>query len=264
MINQVRINNKMYLLDTKDGKGGTSTGVVYHLCRDEVDLAVKLYLDKEDSDGVIYPDLDDLKAFCRISSEVLPVLLSRFPTYDEKGNYNGCCTPFLYETRGNTLDLLYTLPKEEVIASLYALSKVVDKFTDLGIELEDWAVYNLRFGENPAYQLPFSLYMIDDSYYEFSEEDSQVLHSLNRTEMNHLIASLVEEYFYYHRSRTSSFRLTPNELRYLERYEDSFDPVGLLEQDCREFDTLGECFSQVILEKADFKVKKTCYNNFKI
>ncbi len=238
MNNWLRINENMYHLHSREkGQGGITSGTVYHLCQDNVDLAVKLYLDIDDE--VDYPDLETITYFSSVSSQVLPVVVSHSPVFDQEGAYIGCSAPFLYESRGNTNDLLYTLPKEEVFSYLYSLCHTVDIFTELHIQLCDWAIYNLRFGENTTYQLPFSLYMIDDSFYE-QQKDKPIkeLSLINRMEMNRLIISIVDEFF-----DGEDLAIRHIKKEYINRYDLASNPLRLLEKDCEPYNTLGEFFS---------------------
>ncbi|HIT22206.1 MAG TPA: hypothetical protein IAB56_04485 [Candidatus Scybalousia intestinigallinarum] len=240
MKNWLRINENMYYFDSQEkGQGGRTTGTVYHLCQDNVDLAVKLYLNLDEVED--YPDLETITYFGVISSQVLPVVVSHSPVFDQEGAYIGCSAPFLYESKGNTSDLLCNLPKKEVFSYLHSLNQTIDIFTDLHIQLCDWAIYNLRFGENVSYQLPFSLYMIDDSFYEqCDDQTTKDLYLINRMEMNHLIASIADEFL------SAREDILPKvEREYVKRYEHVSDSLRLLEKDCEPYATLGEFFSSV-------------------
>ena len=240
MKNWLRINENMYYFDSQEkGQGGRTTGTVYHLCQDNVDLAVKLYLNLDEVED--YPDLETITYFGVISSQVLPVVVSHSPVFDQEGAYIGCSAPFLYESKGNTSDLLCNLPKKEVFSYLHSLNQTIDIFTDLHIQLCDWAIYNLRFGENVSYQLPFSLYMIDDSFYEqCDDQTTKDLYLINRMEMNHLIASIADEFL------SARVDILPKvEREYVKRYEHVSDSLRLLEKDCEPYATLGEFFSSV-------------------
>ncbi len=240
MKNWLRINENMYCFDPREkGQGGRTSGTVYHLCQDNVDLAVKLYLNLDEVED--YPDLETITYFGSISSQVLPVVVSHSPVFDQEGDYIGCSAPYLYESKGKTSDLLCNLPKKEVFSYLHSLNQTIDIFTDLHIQLCDWAIYNLRFGENASYQLPFSLYMIDDSFYEQQDDiTTKELSLINRMEMNRLIASIADDFFH-----TEGVTLLKSEREYVKKYDYVSDPLRLLEKDCKPYATLGEFFSSV-------------------
>lgn len=175
----------MYSLDSSSKICGNTTGICYHLVTGEEDLAVKIYYE-----GVDYPRQEEIEFFGKFSKEVVPVLISKYPVFDESRNYIGCAAPFIEETQGKAKDILYTMQSEKFLNGMIEIQEKLFVFDRNGIFLSDWGIHNLMIGKGQ--QIPFGIYLVDDSYYmrvDFDVElhNQQVFYQLIRSIVGHYL-----------------------------------------------------------------------------
>lgn len=246
MVRNVVINDCLYSLSLKDGMEGKASGTCYRLLQDDLDLAVKLY-----SAHSFYPSLFDLEKFCLLMEECVPVLLSKYPVFDEEGNYIGCATPYIMESRGDTLKALYELPISEILTYLRALSNAVSILVENSIGLCDWGVHNSKLGKGK--DLPFGLYVFDDSYYTVSTKPYSLLEENNQNALSRLIRGIVHWRLW---NLENKYHVDPffdeKYHAYLERFYYQLDPVAFFEAETSGFNTL-EMYVQDIVQKVKNK-----------
>ena len=228
VIKNIMIDNQVYDLELKNGKKG-STGKCFRLQKGDVDLAVKIYFSKRKLD-VVYPELKELKYFTTYSKETYPIILSHYPVFDLNEKYIGCAAPFLEETAGNTSDVLYTLPRKQIIEGFSKLQDSVSIINKHYIALCDWGIHNLVIGKGK--DLPFGVYMIDDSSYCLDNE----VEKYNFLEMNMLISDMIDVYF----NRLGFNIFGEYEKEYVSRFSHIQDPVALLEKESEGYSCIGE------------------------
>lgn len=236
MVRNIVINNELYRLNTKDGIFGKSSGVCYHLQEKNQDLAVKIYYNKNGDND--FPEDWEIEIFGEIFEDVLPVVLSQAPVYNEKGKYIGCCSPYLYETKGNTGDILYTFPRNYIFECLTKLEDTISIFSENRIELCDWSIYNVMISEGK--NIPFDMHIIDDTFYRLTTSNPKVLNQENRSCLSDLLVSIVE---YYSLSNGGNSNINyPYFLNLISKVGQKYDPVSYLEKESRGYSNLDEYF----------------------
>lgn len=247
MIKNIVIDNKQYSLSLDYAMIGKTSGVCYHLVEGGVDLAIKLYYCPEEFEK-IYPSLFELNQFCAISDSVFPVLVSKAPVFDEVGNYIGCSTPFIHEFFGATKEVLYQAPLEFVFQGLSNFQKTLSTFSQNKIHIFDWRISNMKIGW--VKDIGLGMFLYDDSYYYLSDLSERELKQENQKEFNHLIASMILDYYYFEYGSTLFSSREERNRRF--NFSDRFDlpypssALSLLEKEARGSLTLGSYLDQVI------------------
>lgn len=224
---KIYIEGKSYILPEHPVAQAGATGTVYRLPIDQEDSAVKIYHSEPilGDDDICYPSLDELEYFIDFSKETLPILLSKHIVYDEDKQYCGCATDFITETRGNTADALFSLPKEFVFDKLHQLWSVIPILDEWGIESNDWSLENIKLGKGR--ELSEMIYLYDDSNYHVSRSKTN-----NLWEANYLIEDIVAYYCSTHFQEEIAERICDsitqrdNTLTYLERQSKNFSTLA--------------------------------------
>lgn len=173
-------------------------------------------------------------------------MLSHYPVFDLDKNYIGCAAPFLEESMGETSDILYTLPREQVIEDFYKLKESIPKISGKNIGLCDWGIHNLIIGENKS--LPFGFYMVDDSSY-FLDKD---VDDYNSFEINLLVTDMIDFYF-----SKSGFRFMNDlEKAYLSTFRKMASPVSFLEKESEGY----SCMAEFLSDYRDISKKRKFYS----
>lgn len=236
MIRNIVINDELYKLNLKNGIHGKSSGVCYHLQDKNQDLAVKIYYNKHGDND--FPEDWEIEIFGEIHTQVLPVVLSQAPVYNEKGDYIGCCSPYLYETKGKTREILYTLPRDYILNCLSRLEETIPVFSENRIELCDWSIYNVMLSEGKM--LPFDMHLIDDTFYRLTKSNPQLLTQENRGCLSDLIISIIEN----HTLNGVDYSVSncPYFLNLRSTLGEKYDPITYLEKESRGYFNLDDYF----------------------
>lgn len=243
MFKNIVINNQLYQLPLTHAIKGETSGICYHLKNENVDWAVKLYYKNEEKIYQIYPTLLELQKICSIQKQVVPVMVSEYPVFDEFNQYIGCCSPFIDETRGKTCEILYKESVDLILEGLYKIQETLSIFTKNYIEVSDWSLSNMKFGS--VKNLDFGMYLYDDSFYGLSDVPKWHLAERNAAELNHLIYTIISDYYDYHNKKEDAFLLSEEELGYRDAFcnrfnywERSESSLVLLEKESHKFPNL--------------------------
>lgn len=169
-IKNIVINDKMYELENKAISNPGFSGTCYRLKEGDLDLAVKIYHSEHPygDDDLWYPDIDTLKYFIDKRENLSPIILSQYEVLDEYGNYVGCASPFVHETRGKTSETIWTLPRDLFFTYFYNLFKIVPEVSKVGIVLDDWSICNIKLGHPTGHDE--GIYSFDDSNYYIDKD----------------------------------------------------------------------------------------------
>lgn len=256
MRKNIVIHNKQYSLSLDHEMIGKTSGICYRLVEDGIDLAVKLYYSSLEEEK-IYPSLLELNQFCAICDRVFPVLVSKAPVFDEFGNYIGCSMPFIHEMFGITKEILYQEPLDFVLEGLSRFQNTLSVFSQNKICVFDWRVSNMKIGW--VKDLGFGMFLYDDSYYSLSDLPTKELEKENQRVFNHLIASMIVDYYLSQDIEVSSSK---EESKKRWAFCDQFDlefplsALSLLEKEASGFLTFGDYLDEVKNRGYCIKVKK--------
>lgn len=231
IIRNVVIQEKIYSIYNHDFLGSGYSGSVYRLQTDSIDLAVKIYrqkvLDFCEKESSWFPCRETLQYFVEQSHEFYPVLLSHYLVEDMLGNYIGCASPYVEEINGKTVNCIWQLATDQFFTYFENLWKTISHFTSKEIEIEDWNADNIILGRGR--DLPFDLYMIDDSSYKRSPHPS-----FNQDEMNNLLEDVITSSPYSPlviEKVLMEFQKHGNILSYLEKRCQGYCRIGDLMED---------------------------------
>lgn len=232
MEKKIYLNETLYTLPSEPIAKPGATGMVYRLQTEQEDLAVKIYHDKPilKDDVVCYPTLDDLEYFIDFAPETLPILLSKYAVYNEQKQYCGCATDFIMETRGDTAEALFTLPRDLVFDYLHQLWDAIPILNDWGIASNNWSLANVKLGKGK--HLSERIYLYDDSNYSVRRK---------RTDNIGEAALLIEDIVAYYCSSRFDERIYRKIMADIYQKE---DPLAYLERQSSSCSTLAESFDR--------------------
>lgn len=232
------INEKKYVLELKKiGEPGFS-GTVYRLKQDDLDLAVKIYHEDLPTDVPLYPTKEELIYFTKNANETFPILLSQYLVEDLNHNYIGCACPFIEETRGNTEDAIFNLPKDFIFEYLFRIHDTLPLFNKRKIEMDDLNISNIILGSNET--LPEALYVFDDSNYSVTKKITD-----NSQVFNNLIEDIVDTFCEDNIDKRVS-NILSREMKLRENYLDFLVEHS---KDCKNVGEIISCESKVLKKK---------------
>lgn len=220
------INNQRYSIDKKNFLNDGASGNCYRLKKENLDLSVKIYHEKDPMGfgEPWFPDEDTLKKLIELSPQTNPILLSQFIVRDENGKYIGCAKDYVDDLGLDTLTEIFSQPKGIIIDYLQEIQEKIPLFHEAGIILDDWNTDNILFGSHLGKE---GIYVFDDGNYYFSDDTSS-----NHLEFNHLIEDLVDNFVPEHKfGKAKSYILnemynSSDYLEYLIRLSNNSNTLG--------------------------------------
>lgn len=234
MNKNIYINKQFFSLPLINGKSGNS-GSVYHLVKDNEDLAVKIYHSSiEEDDYPWYPNENDLVYLTKQYQKISPVVLSKYKVDDSNHTYIGCASPYIYETRGETSDAIWLLPRDTFFDYFYNIIDTIPYFNSKKISLCDWSMNNIILGKTKNIDQE-KLFIFDDSDYSVEDKATD-----NYIEVNNLVEDIIYNYIEDEDSKTKDKILTKvkrntHYINFLEKYSKS-------NSNMKEF--MDECITQ--------------------
>lgn len=224
----IYINDEKYVINpSTDYLNEGASGTCYKVRKNDKLLTVKLYRSQpiQNDDEVIFPDENTLEILTQLSTLVDPILLSRFITRDEDGNYTGCARYYIEPTTTDTTKAIFQLPKDVALTHFKKIEEKIPIFDRAGIVVDDWNSYNLMLGK--IANGDESLFLFDDSNY------FQSSYANNYGEFMHLMEDLVEEYL-------QSLSMNYKQSSIIKELRNSGSPISFFDNISKDCDTLGE------------------------
>ncbi len=164
--NNIIIQDKMYALSSESIASGYH-GTCYHLQKDNLDLAVKIYHQESAfaEEKPYHPSKEVLTYFTVHAKEMYPILLSEYLVMDEANHYVGCACPYVEETKGVITKALWTLAPSVFLTYFYRLEEAFSKLAAKNIMADPIHIYNMKLGKIKDKPTEEHLYCFDDTGY---------------------------------------------------------------------------------------------------
>lgn len=234
----IYIDGNEFLIDSKNYLNEGISGKCYHVSDNDREVVVKLYHPATifDNDDSYFPSEDLLQKFIQLSPCTRPILLSQFIVRDCNGNYIGCARDYIQPSCDDSVEGIFSLPKEASLQFLQNIQSKIPIFNQHDILLDDWNFYNIMLGK--IHEGGEGLYIFDDSNYSFSTNPERI----NSLEFLHLTENLIELYLLKH--QLSNIRPFV-----IDHLRSSYTPIYFFEEISHSYPTLGEGILQYAKKK---------------
>lgn len=195
---EIVINEQLYDLDEKNRIGYGTTSDVYRLKQDNLDLAVKLYIDyykKEKRRSIV----ENIRKFNEIAEEVYPIILSTDIVTDIDGNFIGSTTPYISSDKEAEYPIL-DLSCESFFKYVNEIREKSKILSHNRIALSDCNDNNIKLGTISNIPDIERIYLFDDDKYRIYDS-SDLLHTedklneMNSYNIDDLIESIMSRYY---------------------------------------------------------------------
>lgn len=236
----IKINDQIYKMKLQAiSKEKTYSGTVYPLQVEENLMAIKIYRTKKDfpseQQDDWFPPLEDIQEFIEVSYQSFPFLLSNCIVLDEENKYIGCGTYCVTETKGDTKQIIFDLPRDKFFQDTDKLREQIPVLSKAKISLSDCSIDNIKFGTITKKPKEERLYIFDDSNYRIEEDyDIKTITKENDKCFNELALDIL--YFYLHTNQI------PLDICYeiLDEVRKHNDHFSFLEKESRGYLNMNE------------------------